>query len=403
MDWESLTRSQREAYFAATSGTHSRHVELVVLRKDGTVVRSLTHAFMGGSVTGDVSRTPVEVCEVDVFDPDGDLDWSHGRHRRFVLQVLDHRYVPALGGWVQAHAFTGPMWDYSREGDVVHLVAHGSELHAMGSVRQPFSAPRKRKATTVIRSLLEASGAAKRDLLIPALADTLPERVTVGVRRGKRRDTNGKKAGLGKDTRKRGRVFRLDREDTYWGAAERIAGAIDRELFCDGLGRFVQRAPMSRPVFVFQESHLVEPVVERRGDEGERTNTWHVYGANPKGPKKRIHVKVALPKAHPLSAQSLGRGGQPREIIATIENKHFRTKKAARAAGVRARDRAMRELVEYEVAVLPVLPWLRPNSLVSIPTESGRTLMRVKSWTLPLGPGPDPLTIGATRRRGFRR
>lgn len=395
MDFDSLTTAQRRLYHATVAQTHHREVELQVLTLNGVAVTSLTNAFMGGSIQGDSTRTPCEVLEADVLDEDFALAWSNGEHRKYKVRVVDSRFIPELNDWVGQVVFTGPLWDFEREGPVVSLVAHGSELLALGSVRRVMTRPRKTRATAVIRDLLSAAGAAPANMSIPNLAAKLPERVTVGIRRGKKR--KGKK-----DKRKppKVQVFRATPEDTYWTEAEQIAEAINRDLYCDGRGRFLLRAEAKRAAVTFSPSTILAPVSERRPTEGEVTNKWVVVGADPKGPKKRVQVEVSLPARHPLSAESLKWHNAPREIIERIENKQLRTKAQARAVGVKHRDRAMRELVEYEVDALPIVGWLRPDSLVSVPVNGGAALVRVKQWTLPLGPGADPLTIGANRRRG---
>ena len=394
MDFDSLTAAQRRIYLETVAQTHHREVEMRVLTLDGAAVTSLTNVFLGGSIQGDSTRTPCEVLEADVLDEDFKLAWSNGEHRKYKIRVVDSRFIPDLNDWVDQVVFTGPLWDFDRKGPEVSLVAHGSELLALGSVRRVMTRPRKTRATAVIRDLLVAAGATSGVLSIPNLGAKLPERVTIGVRRGKRK-------GHKKDKRKPKKVqmFRATPEDAYWTEAEQIAEAINRDLFCDGRGRFVLRSPVKRPAVTFTNATILSPVSERRPAEGEVTNTWVVLGADPKGPKKRVEARVSLPARHPLSAESLGWHGKPREVIARIENKQLRTNAAARAVGVKHRDRAMREMVEYEVEALPIVGWLRPDSLVSVPTGGGRALARVKQWTLPLGPGADPLVIGANRRR----
>lgn len=397
MDYESLTREQRDTYLAATMTTHRRRVELVILTLDDVPVRSLTDSLLGGAVHGDVTRTPAEILECRVLDVEGVLDWTNGQHRGHKLQVLDHRYIPELG-WVEATVFTGPIWDFERRGAEVTIVAQGSERLAMGSVRRTFQRPRKARASEVIRDLLREAGAVGSVLRIPRLNARLPERVTVGVRRGK--DRNEKKPG---HQGPRARVLRVNTSDTYWPEAEKIAEAIDRELFTDGAGRFVLRPPQTKPSVSFTAATLTAPPVERRGDEGEQTNVWLVLGPEPKGPKERVKVEVTLPKRHSLSRESLAWHGKPREVTERVENKHVRTVRQAQTLGQRRRDKALRELVEYEIEAVPFVPWLRPNALVTIPLHGGQVArVRVKRWTLPLGPGPDPLVIGTNRRSGWR-
>lgn len=409
MEYRSLSKAQRDLYHETVAGTHHRDIELHILTLDGTPVTSVTskmNTFLGGSIQGDVANTPIEVLEADILDEDFALDWTNGQHRRYKARVIDSRFIPDLDDWVDEVAFTGPLWDFSRQGPVLSIVAHGSERLAMGSVRRVFTRPRKSKATDVMLDLLSAAGAQGNDVSIPNLPTILPERVTVGVRRGKHDDKDNKhsKNSKGQKKQPKRRVFRADQEDTYWAEADRIANGLNRELFPDGRGVFCLRTHATRPSLVFDAATILSPVTEKRPEsEGEVPNTWLVLGADPKGPKGRVKVEVTLPARHPLSAQTLAWNGTPRQVIVRIENKHIRTEKSARAIGERRRDQQLAELVEYQVEALPVIPWMRPNAMVSVPTAFGRATMRARQWTLPLGPGADPLTIGANRRRGWPR
>lgn len=389
-----LTKGERDSYQRAITGSHSRRVEvLVIRRRDDTLLSSFPMpTFLGGGLNGDASRTPMEIAELDVLDDDYTLNWSHGEHRKFRIRVVVSIFVPEMDEWVDDIAFTGPLWDFTREGPVVTLIAQGAERDAMGSVRQVYDKPRKTPATRVIRDLLSAAGARPKDMLIPRLKATLPEAVTVGVRRGK--DINPDKKG--KQQRKVQR-FISNREDTYVGAVSPIADALDRDFFCDNLGRFVMAARKSRPSAKLEAGMLLGPITERRGSDGEQTNTWHVYGRNPKGPRKQVHVKVALPDKHTASAYSLRWNGTRREVIETIRNKKIRNNKAARQVGLRKRDRARREPVEREVSLLPIFTRVRPYMIVSAPSPAGRVSFSVRRWHVPFGPDATPCTLGATR------
>ena len=398
MRLSALTKSQRAAYDATVEGTHHRAVELEVYRRrDGKPVLSLTNQFLGGQVQGDLTRTPVTVLECEVLDEDYALDWASGEHRKYEVQIVDSRFIPDLDDWVEEPVFRGPLWDFERNGPVVSLVAEGPEMNAQGSIRRADWWPAKSKATKVIVELLKLAGAESRDLRVPPLKRRLPRSVTVGVRLGKA-DKDAKK-----DKRPKVQRLRVDREGTYWSVAAEIAASLDRDFFADNRGRFVLAAPRTRPTLTLSRRTILSPATERRGDEGETTNVWIVNGPNPKGPRNRAHARAELPKRHPASAWSLRWNGVRREVIETIENKHVKTNAQAARVARRQRDRALRELVNYEIEALPVVPWVRPGSLVSVPTDSGRAVARIPSWTLPLGPGADPLVLGAARRRRWRR
>lgn len=395
MQYQSLTKAQRLQYLETVSGSHHRAVSLEILTLDGEPRRSLTNRFIGGSIQGDMSSDPVEVLECQILDDDYALDWEGGQYRKFKARVVDARFIPALNDWVEEVAFTGPIWDFERTGAVVSLVAHGSEQLAMGSIRDADTIRAKTKATDAIRRLLRGAGAGPADMRIPALNARLPRDVTVGIK-------VGKKPKDPKVKQRRVQKLKVGREDTYWGKAASIAEAIDRTLFADNRGRFVLEGPRQRATHTLTERMLLAPVDSRRGADGEVPNTWIILGANPKGPKKRIKAVVALPPQHPLSAQTLKWGGELRRVYETTENNQLRTKKQADRVGARKRDRVVRELVTYEVQVLLVVPYVRPGSLASIPTGGGRATARWSSWTLPLGPAADPVTLGANRRRGWK-
>lgn len=400
MDYDALSASQKRTFRKQVSQSHRRRVELVILTKDDKVIRSIHgRRILGGSIDGDEDRTPAEVLQMQVFDDDFALDWRQGEHRKFKARVIDSRYVADFDDWVDTIVFTGPLWDFERRGCVVSLVAQGSERLAMGSVRRVFHRPRKAKATSVVRDLLQAAGAPTRGLKIPRLPNRLPRQVTVGVRRGKRRDTNGKKKGLGKDTRKKTQILKVDREDTYWGEAAAIVHSLNRDLYADGRGRYVMNRPQSKAMARLTNRQILEPVTEKRGDDAEVTNTWVIEGGKPKGAKKAVRVEVAFPKKHDLSAESQAWHNKPREVTEVIENKQIKRHKDAVALGMRERARAMKELVTYEVSVLPIILRVRPGAPVSVPVGNGRRASaRARRWTLPLGPGADPVTIGANRR-----
>jgi hypothetical protein len=392
-----LTAAQRRLYYATTTGTHYRRVQITISNRNGQPVASFTNTFVGGAIHGDDERDPVTWLEAGIIDPDQTLAWAYGDHKSHHARVVDARFVPELDDWVEDVSFTGPLWDFTRQADVVQLTAQGNERKAMGSVRRVFHRRRKAKASAVVRALLTEAGAAAGDLLIPSLNATLPERVTIGVHRGKDRDKD--KAGHQGPKRQ---VLRATSETTYWAVAKRIAEAIDRDLYVDGRGRFIMAKRKTRPTIKLTSATLLGPVDEKRGGEGEQTNTWHIIGANPKGPRKQIEVEVGLPKRHPASAWSLRWNGEPRKIIERIENRQLRSRKAALQLGRRRRDQAIRELVTREAAAVPLLTWIRPRSLAKMPTPSGRAAGTVRRWTIPLGPGADPMTIGYNRRLSWQ-
>lgn len=396
MDYDSLDADGRRAYRDTVFGSHHRRCTFDLLRvSDGSFVRTLDNV-LSAAVQGDDKRTPREILEIDVFDDENTLDWRLGSHRRFKIRVTDERFVEELDDWVSRVSFTGPLWDFDRAGPVVSLVAHGSERLAMGSVKSVFKRPRKARGSEVVRDLLTLAGALKRERLIPRLSKRLPERVTVGVRRGKDRNPDRP----GKQQRKV-QVFRADREDTYYGAAEPVAEAMGRDLFPDGYGRFVMAFPKSAPSLTVTERQVVGQVAENpTRDDGETVNTWEVFGRQPKGDRPQVHVRTSLPDKHPASAFKMRWNGERRQVIERIENKQLDWKEA-RALAVRKRERGKLEAVEFSVDLGPVVSWVRPGMLVKVPTPEGAVKLRASRWTVGFTQDAGLVTIGANRRRGL--
>lgn len=397
MQYANLSSTERVLYAEAVAQTHSRRVELRILDRDGKEEFSLSSGLLSGQVDVDLSRSPAMVLTCDVFDGDDQMDWRYGEHLQHQARIVDSRFVPTIGDgeWVDVVVFTGPLHgDFSRVDRVVSLTAQSAERLAMGSVRQAYEAPRKTKATKVIRDMLKAAGTPNRRLIVPDLKPVLPERVTVGV--VVRKDNPKTRE---RNERRTVQRFRAGAEDTYWPEAERVAAAIDRVLYADGEGRFVLRSVPTRPIAKVTNRLLTSVPTEKRNEGDGLVNTWRILGHNPKGPKKQIRATIGLPKRHPNSADSLAVGGKPYQLIRVVKNKHLRSRKAARAFGKRLRDNAAREQVAYEVQMVPVMPWLLPYQIVTVATPRGAVQVRATQWTLPLGPGADSMTLGATVRR----
>lgn len=397
--WESLSKSQRAAYQRTVERGCDRRLSLQLLRINGSVVRTFHSDFLGGSVDGRRAEIPAESFTFRIADPEGTLDWEAGEHRRFDVRVLDDRWIPALDDWVRVVGFTGPLWDFRREGPEVELTAHSMERRAMGTVRGVFQRGRKTRATKVIRELLNAAGFEGRDLRIPARKNTLPRRVTVTVKRKQKGKVVSKS-----------RKLRATWEDTYYAQARKVASAINRQLLADLHGVLVLRPHPSKPVMTLDERHMTAPPRYERAGREDMANTFTVLGADPKGPKPQIRETVSFHPKHKLSKQSLSRHGKPYELKDVEQNDQIKRKRDARAVAIRRRDDAQRQTVGISVEIVPVLPWITLGERVRIvdPDGFGTHIVRVNEYTKPFNSAADPMTLGivvsdSSRRRRPRR
>lgn len=370
MDHLGLTAAELSEYHQALRFTHERRLRVDVLTLEGRPVRSLSPVLFDGQVMVDVDSDVSRVLDLAFLDPSRSLGFEPDEpravplHRSRMVQVHYAVRVPALSRWVSAEVFTGPIWDFDRQGAEVRLVGHGKERLSLGQLGKGITYQAKSLKTAAIRGILTETG--EGAISVPRLKPTLPHPLSLGPM------------------------------DQGWVEAKKLASSMDRQLFYPGNGRAYLRPHSLRPVFRFRNEILGEPKI-RRNLEG-LFNTIIVVGADPKGPKKRIHVRVSLPAAHPLSPESLGRNGKPQYLIYRDENDHIKTE-------AEARSRARRLLIEKSTALfemtfdsLPV-PHLQELDCVMVDTDDfGLVPVRLRQFGIPLSADPQPMTVGTIRR-----
>lgn len=376
-----LTHAGLRAYHRAlvTPG-HQVRIVVEVLNLDGDLLSYLTPTVLDGQVMVDV-KVGFRVLTLAFLDPSRSVQFEPDSpgdaplHRKRMIRVTYSVRVPELDDWVDCVVFTGPIWDFDREGAVVNITAHGLERQAMGNAWKPIQFKKKKAKTGAIKELLATAGE-NRLGGIPDLAATMPERMTI------------------------------TRMDSIWPRAEKLAESMDRQLFYPGDGRPVMRRLPSRPVFTFDERHLLTEVSIDRDPEGV-FNTFEAIGPKVKGSKQRVRAVEKLPAGHPLSTVSLARNGAPHYLVKREENAQIKTLKEARARAERMRDDASKVIVNYRFDSLPI-PHLDENDLVRVRTDEGTFQLRMQQFSIPLGwEGAPPMSVGdvkrTTRNHGRRR
>lgn len=371
-----LTPRELRVALAGLCDTHWRRVEVHLLELDtGKHISDLSDRLLDGDVTyditADVTRT-LDLRLVDThrgnlgFDP---VDASRSPvHRSKALHVIDSRFIPALGAWVDWPVFWGPVWDFARDGAEIMVTGHSLERQALGSVWQTFSfKAHKAKTTDCIRRLLAAVG--DINAAVPDLPHTIPHDLV------------------------------LHSTDQVWPHVKELAASIDHHVFYSGAGRFVMRSYNQKPVYHFHRS-LLGPVKPTRGTIAH--NVWLVLGPNPKGPKPRPRGVATLGGSS--SPAGLSRHGVPHRLVQKIERQHLKTNADAQKIANRlAREHGV---VHTGLAFdsLP-LPHLEEYDMVGVEDATmGTTRVRMRQWNLPLGGGPSggstgqPTTVGTNRR-----
>lgn len=370
---DGLTYAELIEYHRALVNTHERKITVRVLDLNENVLTSLTADILDGVITIDVDRDPIRVLDFTFLDPNRVVQFEPDSpsdaplHRSRMIQIGYSINVPALERWVTVYPFTGPVYDFDRQGPVVTIVAHGKEILAEGNAWVPRTFPAKTKKTRVIRDMLTDAG--ETNMAIPDLPTTMPTRLTVG------------------------------QMQTRWPKAKKLGRSMDRDLFYDGTGAAVLRARSSRPVFTFDKRFLLDDPLFDRDPEGV-INTWKVVGAKPKGAKTRVSAEVALPPAHPLSpgAKGLGRNGKRHVLARRVENNHIKTKAEAKKRAMRMRDDAIRTVINYTFDSIPVAH-LDEYDMVRLVCDDGTFLVRIRQLTIPLGwDGAPPMSVGSLQR-----
>ena len=332
MDRLGLSSADWQKYVAGILGTHERRIHVEVLDLEGRLLRSLSPVILDGQVMVDTTRgkdQPSRILDFRIVDEARALNFEPDSpagaplHRSRMLRIIDSRRIPALEDWVDATVFTGPIWNFNRNGAEVQLVAHGKEKLAMGARWSPREFKKKSQKTDAIRTLARDTG--ERHLQIPDLKQTFPAKLTVA------------------------------RLDHAWPKMKSVSESLDgggRNLFYNGAG-WLKMPPWSTlPCYTFNHALLSEVEIKRTVDG--LVNVVEVFGGNPRGPKKRVKSgPVALPVDHPLSPQKLGRNGVPLRLVRHIKNSHFKTKKACLARAHQIRDDAAKLVVDFGFESLP--------------------------------------------------
>lgn len=354
---------------------HQRRIHMHVLDlANNRHLRNLTPKLLDGQVVYDVTADVSRMLDVNFlderntlgFEPDDPSDAP--LHRSRMLRVIDSRYVDQLGGWVDCPVFTGPIFDFQRDGGNVSVTAHSMERQAFGAAWDAMHFPKKSKITDAIRALLAAAGDV--NAVVPDLPQTLPKDLTVHPL------------------------------DAIWPHVKRLVASLDRYPFYDGMGRFKMPRFSQKPVYNFHDA-LTDVVTVKRTVDGF-INQVVVVGPKPKGPRKRIQATATVKGS--LSPDELNRHGVALHQAMRVERDHIKTKK-------QAQDIADRLLLEHSTTrtdlsfpTLP-LPMFEEYDMTAVTDDSfGTERVRMRQWTLPLeggdpgGSSGESMTVGTIRR-----
>jgi len=366
-----LTGAELKTYHEALRSSHPIRISLAVLDLEENQLASITPAFVSGQVTVNAhSRETTRVLSAQFWDPGDDLDLDSSNQSDGALfidrmmRVYYSVWVDALGRWVTAKPFTGPIWHLHREGGMVTVEAHGKERIALRPAWKPFHESRGTAKAAAIRALMvDRTGEAR--FAFPSSSPALPGPFNVG------------------------------REQIVWHRATHLARSMDRHLFYDGRGVLHLRNFPDRPMLTFAAGNggsIISPVGVDT-DPTDFVNTVQV-----KGRQKLEPVVAKLANRNPMSAKKLTRNGVPGVIARFEQNDHIRSDSEETARADRVLAHAGKEVVTYTYDVVPH-PHLDELDVVRALTSEGSVRHHLAQWVLPLTTeGNPPMTVGYTKR-----
>lgn len=378
---DQLGGADRSVYEAALGKSHERQVSIEIQKLSGEPQDRIQAAGFAGQI--DVGRGgPEEVQRVLSFsaaDRRQVFNFSaaapgEGLFFDTQIEVTDARYIPALGFWVEATPFVGPIWSFRRQGEEISLVAHSKDRLAMGHLWRPINLRKGQWKISAQRELLEDAGEDRFDFPDPKSRGRIPER------RG------------------------LNRYASPWAHAWRLAQSENDQLLYRGHRATIRKWPGS-PAIRFRGGEggllLGDPAPEVERSLDGVANIIHVLGRKPKGNRKRPSAVARIKNPdHPLSPERLGRGGKPRFIVERIEDSGLRSDAECKRLADRLLADRIRGIVSAAFACAPV-PHLDPGDIALLELEDDAVPIRLAEWTLPLLGGP--MTVGQFKRSKIRK
>lgn len=336
-------------------------VRLSDLDGKGPVV-DVSDKLIDGQVNLDATAETSRAADLSLYDPghglglDGRSPVAGGVFMDRLVACNYGVFVNELGTsgkWVEVPVFRGPITGLSRDGATLNLSCLGKEHLAKGAAWVSMGFGKGHDTVHAIKAILrERVGETSFDF--PDHGGRLADKLSLG------------------------------RTTSCWEVCLRLAASLGMRLYYDGRGTCVLRDPPNDRSWNFRDgdggSLLSTPSVAY--DISNVINAVWVRGKKSKG-KPQITARSIAPRHHPLSPWSIGYNGQPRYLVAELDNDHLRTKKAAQDVADRMLNASLEEAVDVAFDALPV-PHLDAGDLVRVESSIGAFNMRLRQASIPL-------------------
>lgn len=240
--------------------SHEMRVRVRLLTLDGDDVSDLTDDLLDGQVNVDTTAETDRSLSLTVADPrhqlnlDSDAASDGAIYLDRMIRVDYRVFVAGLDEWADVPVFTGPIVTMSRNGGEIELSCLGKERLAQGQCWRPLTIKKGHNIVDAIRTILRERAGETR-FAFPEKSKRLAHSVSIG------------------------------RMQQPWAVAQRLAAAIDRQLYYDGAGVCRLRKIPQHSVYTFRDgdggSVLSDPAVTY--DATTVRNVVWVKGGKPKG------------------------------------------------------------------------------------------------------------------------
>lgn len=375
--YRSLNVAERRAYLAALATDHRIDISTFIYDAAEALIGSLEGNVTGGQVdvddSSDITRTlslQLEDPRVKfVFDPIGPI------YADKFIGVIYSVDVPGLG-WVDVPVFYGPVSRFSRDGHDVTVEAVGKE-----SLMLPPTVPRTPAAIIYGR-------------LVGFLR-------TVGEAHGETRFRLGDGNGKLVTTAVANATVDAAKADGHsmWAELKGLCSDMNFQLFYDPEGYLSLRRPPKNSLAYTFTAVANEPSVGF--DLTLVRNRVKVYGTDTHG-RDVLKATAVLAASHPLSPESLARGGVSRFLLETVKTGRANL---TIADAVDIADRTLRHLSDVMLDVsfdALVVPHLELGDLVRVATDTIDATFALKKFSIPLG-ADSLMSVGQTKRLGLAR
>lgn len=374
-----LSASEQRAFHRALRSHHEMKTTVQVMNLNRERLADVSLRLVDGivNVTNDAETT--RGASLNLWDPKGAIALDSGNpsdgalYYNNAIRVVNSYHwagMPgSLDGWVDVPVFDGPVTSVNRDAQTLAVECQGWESRARQPAWDPHVYGPLHFIVDTIRRLMQLAGETRFDM--PSWRD-LPRVSTSSLS--------------------------LSRTGQPWAHAQRLAAAIDRQLFYDGRGVLRLRRLPRRPCWTFTDGDphgTITQDVRTSYDLSNLRNVVWVKGRKPKG-EDRAEDYRALPGANPLSPWALARNGKPLWLLEVVENEHLKTDRECEDRAVDLVNEFALQSATTEFDAMPV-PHFDPGDLVAVDSGKLQRDFRLRAFTIPLAPDPQGAAFGYTR------